>query len=79
MSDLETVGHLEAAYIDLLQVPHSSAWRLENQSIYCNLRDAIAKITRIEPEKIQSDFEDVAARLQRVQRTRGGFPPHTDS
>lgn len=55
------IGLLEKTYIAILQID-SCAWRIHNQKIYCELRDAIAEKTGKPPQQVQEECEEKAAK-----------------
>lgn len=57
-----TVVRLGEIYVSLLMHPHD-AWRAQNQTIYCTLRDEIAAALGIDAESVQTTFEAKAAAM----------------
>jgi hypothetical protein len=48
---------LSAVYLALLRVPHSCAWRAQNQQLYVELRNLIAKSIGLPAEEVQNYYE----------------------
>lgn len=68
--DEQAIEVMKRAYLTLLKMPHGGV-RARNQSTLCALRDAIAKETGEEPQKVQDYFE--AMELQfRMHEDRAG-------
>ena len=59
----ETFDALALAYLEMMR--EHGMWRIENQALYCSIRDAIAKERNAYPEVVQDIMEACAARLDR--------------
>lgn len=57
MKPLQT---LVRTYISLLKIHFADPWRVKNQSVYADLRDAIAEITGTSSEEVQDYYEQIA-------------------
>ncbi len=52
------------AYLALLEIPLQSDWRALNQDIYARLRDHVAHLMLMTPERIQVEFEAKAHQVR---------------
>ena len=52
----KTLEALKAAYVEMLREPVGS-WRIENQTLYCSIRDAIADEVGTSSEHVQNCLE----------------------
>lgn len=59
---------LEEVYTALLNHPDDS-WRVENQELYCGLRDTLAFATGSDPRLVQEKFERLALDKARAEAT----------
>ena len=57
--DKNVISLSKFVYLKLLQL--DGLWRIENQKVYCELRDFIARETGNHPEDVQNAFEQSAA------------------
>lgn len=49
------------AYVAILQTPaNNEAWRIQNQDLYCSLRDYISEATGYSSKQVQEFYEQVA-------------------
>lgn len=58
MTNSEGLRGLKSAYLTALQLPPEI--RVQIQDVLCSLRDTIAEETGVDPETVQSTFEDCA-------------------
>jgi hypothetical protein len=59
MNNDDAVMVLSAVYVALLRHPHDK-WRAENQSVYAEIVDALARATGQPPYNVQTMFERVS-------------------
>lgn len=53
------VRDLETVYLALLSHPHD-LWRIQNQAVYCTVRDALANLLQMGVEEVQNTYEEKA-------------------
>ena len=60
---LDELNSLKNLYACLVMMPYQSPVRILGQSFYASVRDRLAKLEGVDPEKLQELYESCAATL----------------